>query len=91
MHREDIKAALRKGFGSLSGFETSKGLPAGSVTDVLRGRASSATETAISDALDKPLHVVFPSKYVGPTASQSIKPDDSAANGTAHRLTADVG
>ena len=40
MHPEDIKAALRKRFGSVFAFEDAHDLPRKSVSDFLRGRAN---------------------------------------------------
>ena len=55
MHREDVKAALRKGFGSIFAFERAHALPRKSVSDVLRGRPNQRVATAIERALgDKP-------------------------------------
>jgi len=88
VHSEDIKAALRKGFKSLAAFEIAKGLPTGSVKDVLRGRASAATESAISDALALPLHTIFPRRYAPPIgADSSTFVDSTPQNGDAHRLS----
>jgi lambda repressor-like predicted transcriptional regulator len=67
MHREDIKAALRKKFKTLTAFEQVKSLPVGSVKDVLRGRAVSRTEKAISEAIGVPLAEIWPSRYSAPT------------------------
>lgn len=54
-HPEDIKAALRKRYRSVAAFEREKGLPAKSVTEVLRGRKSARVSTAIEAALIEPL------------------------------------
>lgn len=51
LHREDIKAALRKRYGSVTAFEEAKGLPKKSVSDVLRGRSAAETEQAIVNEL----------------------------------------
>ena len=60
MHREDIKAALRKQFGTMRQFEIANDLPKGSVHDVLRNRRSAKVEKAIETAI---------------AANQSEKPD----------------
>ncbi|HTK34939.1 MAG TPA: helix-turn-helix domain-containing protein [Caulobacteraceae bacterium] len=52
-HREDIKAALRKRYGSVQAFERAKGLPQDSVSDVLRGRTAGKTAAAIVEELAK--------------------------------------
>jgi lambda repressor-like predicted transcriptional regulator len=54
MHPEDVKAALRKRFKSVAAFERAKGLPAKSVTEVLRGRKSARVSTAIEAAITGP-------------------------------------
>ena len=92
MHREDVKAVLRKGFRSLGAFERAKGLPRQSVSDVLRGRASAETEKAIADALKVPLHVLFPRRYDNPKAdASSIITDNKPLERARHRLTETVG
>ncbi len=52
MHREDVKAALRKSFGSIFAFERANALPRKSVSDVLRGRPNQRVTSAIEQALD---------------------------------------
>lgn len=83
-HREDIKAALRKRFGSLLDFERVRGLPANSTKDVLRGRGVAQTEQAISDVMDVPLHVLFPLRHTAPEGEPSTKVDDNTAGQDAH-------
>ena len=51
MHPEDIKAALRKRFGSVFAFEDAHDLPRKSVSDFLRGRANQRVKDAIAKAL----------------------------------------
>ncbi len=53
-HREDVKALLRRRYGSVGAFEQAKGLPRASVSDVLRGRTVARTTTAILEELNKP-------------------------------------
>lgn len=79
-HPEDIKAALRKRHGSMAAFELKRGLPIGSVTDVLRGKAVARTARAIADELGMTTDVLFPGRY------KSHNPDDSAVRRAAHRL-----
>jgi lambda repressor-like predicted transcriptional regulator len=55
MHREDVKAELRKRFGSVAAFERSRNLPAKSVNEILRGRKSARVADAIDDALNEPI------------------------------------
>ena len=51
MHREDVKAALRKSFGSIFAFERAHDLPRKSVSDVLRGRPNQRVTSVIEHAL----------------------------------------
>lgn len=76
MHPEDIKAGLRKRFGTIVAFERAKGLPHQSVTDVLRGRPNARVTRAIEEAL------TFPA----PAGPQSSFTDCSANDADAHRL-----
>lgn len=83
LHREDIKAAIRKEYGSLLAFEQALGLPVNSVTDVLRGRAVAQTRRAIAELLKMPPDKLFTFKR---RPRSSIKADDNAGDATAHRL-----
>lgn len=47
-HAEDVKAAIRKRFGSLTNFETEHNLPAKSVSAVLRGAVSARVAEALN-------------------------------------------
>lgn len=76
MHPEDIKAGLRKRFRTVSRFEREKGLPAKSVTDILRGYKSARVEGAILDALAQPI------------ASESELSEDSRDEASSHRQNA---
>lgn len=53
IHPEDIKAGIRKRYGSVAAFERCNDLPAKSVSDLLRGRVSARVEDAIKKALKK--------------------------------------
>jgi lambda repressor-like predicted transcriptional regulator len=53
MHPEDVKAGLRKRYGTVADFERAKGLPPKSVTEVLRGRAWQRVSDAIECALQE--------------------------------------
>ena len=53
MHREDIKALIRKQHGSISAFERLNGLPAKSVSDYFRGRTSKRVRRAICRIVDR--------------------------------------
>lgn len=54
MHREDVKAALRKAYGSIFAFERMHDLPRKSVSDVLRGRPNQRVASAIERGLATP-------------------------------------
>lgn len=73
MHPEDIKAALRKQFGSVFAFEDAAALPRKSVSDFLRGRPNQR----VRDAIDK---------ILSPAVSELS--DGSCKNASAHRLSA---
>ena len=73
-HREDIKAAIRKKFGSVFNFEDEMGLPRKSVSDRLRGRPNSNVDVAIKKTL--PTLVI----------TQSDKSGSSAEKRLTHRL-----
>lgn len=49
MHPEDIRAAIRKQFGSIQAFVRAKGLPETGVSDFFRGRRS----RRVSDEIEK--------------------------------------
>jgi lambda repressor-like predicted transcriptional regulator len=55
MDPHDIKAEIRKRFGTLAAFERAFKLPAKSVTDVCRSRASSRVEHAIKMVIARPV------------------------------------
>lgn len=81
-HPEDIKAALRKKYGTLVAFERAKELPSNSARDVLRGKTVAKTAVAIADELETSVHVLFPGRFL------SLKRDDNTTDGTVHRLNA---
>ena len=88
MHKEDIKARLRKKHGTLTAFEVARDLPEGSVKDVLRGRSVARTEAEIATELGEPLQKVFPRRYgVRPS---STKVDNSRNKVIAHRLSGEA-
>lgn len=72
MHPEDVKAELRKRFGTVFDFEDKAGLPRKSVSDFLRGRPNRRVSDAIVAAL----------------ATLADKSDGSAAERDSHRLIA---
>jgi len=76
MHPEDIKAAIRKRFISVSAFERRYNLPAKSVHDLLRGRSSARVEEAIKSVISQPV-----SEF-----SKSEHSEYSQKGGNAHRI-----
>lgn len=82
-HPEDIKAELRKRYRSVTKFEETRGLPAKSVADVLRGRAVQRTAHAIAKELGVSVHVLFPGRY-----KVSHISDDSTVDSAAQHLNA---
>lgn len=51
MHPEDVKAAIRKRYGTISRFIEERDLPATGVSDLLRGRTSRRVREAVEDVL----------------------------------------
>lgn len=70
-HREDLKADLRKRFGSIAAFERAYGLPARSVKDVMRGKSRPAVAQAIADALNVHVRYLFPARFKSPNGDNS--------------------
>ena len=54
LHPVDVKAAIKKRFGSVAAFERVKKLPTNGVHDVLRGRTSKRVSKAIESVLIGP-------------------------------------
>ncbi len=52
MHPEDVKAAIRKRYGTISRFIEERDLPATGVSDLLRGRTSRRVREAVEDVLN---------------------------------------
>ncbi|MBS3961461.1 MAG: helix-turn-helix domain-containing protein [Sandarakinorhabdus sp.] len=76
LHPEDIKAAIRKRYGTVRKFERENDLPEKSVSDLFRGRTSERVRHAVETA-------------VTPKKSASVKSDasdDSSASASSHRL-----
>ena len=84
IHREDIKAAIRKQFGSLLAFERIKQLGNRSTTDALMGRRRPSTAKAIADVVGHNVSDLFPGVY------ESAIADDRPAKKNAHRKNAEV-
>lgn len=53
LHPEDVKAAIRKKFGTIARFHAVHNLPARGVQDVLRGRASRRVQDAMDQVLSE--------------------------------------
>lgn len=85
IHREDIKAEIRKKCGSLLAFEESASLGNRSVTDALLGRRRPSTAKAIAELLGKDVHELFPGIY-----AESAFADDSNTHAAAHGLNAEA-
>ena len=63
-HPEDIKAALRKQFGPITAISAGWGLSRAAITNTLgRPDYSTATERRIAEALQVPLHVLWPRRW----------------------------
>ena len=77
MHKEDVKAVLRKRFGSVAAFERAESLSAQSVSEVLRGRPSKRTRDAIERILREQA-----------AAAESIVSVDTHASPAFHRQNA---
>jgi hypothetical protein len=74
MHPEDVKAALRKRFGTVARFIEERQLPATGVSDLLRGRTSQRVRDAVEEVLRE--------------QAESIDLDSSASLDAPHRKTA---
>lgn len=79
-HPEDVKAAIRKRFSTVSAFERRFDLPSKSVHDLLRGRASKRVEDAILSVISRPVS----------DFSKSECSDNSRKDGTPHRINAEA-
>lgn len=73
-HPEDVKAVIRKRFGSMAAFERAERLSTGSVSEILRGRPSARTTKAVERVLREQA-----------SSSESMITVDSASVGTTHR------
>ena len=74
-HPEDIKAAIRKRYGSVKAFVDAQGLPPTSVSDLFRGRVS----RRVTEAVEEVLQTDF---------SESNSVDASSAEAAPHRQNA---
>lgn len=76
MHPEDVKAAIRKRYGSVARFIAIHRLPETSVSDLFRGRKSSRVSKAVEKVLLE--------------NANSIKLDSSGPLSETHRLNGGV-
>lgn len=76
LHPEDLKAAIRKRYGTVRAFERFHGIPINSVPDLLRGRQSAPVTKVIEAFLGTP--------FTLSTESNSL--DCSAVAARKHRL-----
>lgn len=81
IHREDVKAELRKRFGSLEAFCEARGLESQQVRDLLRGKSSTA-RAAVANELG-----IDPDHFVITSGKLPICGDDSDGLANAHRLS----
>lgn len=68
-HPEDVKAAIRKRFGSLTKFEERHRLPRQSVADLLRGRTSARVAAVVNAVLVMEDAVAAPRPSVIPVSA----------------------
>ncbi len=87
MHKEDIKAGLRKQFGSLLAFEVEYGLPHESASQHLRGKSSFRVASAMADALGVEVYDLWPDRYPRPQRRNS-NGKTIPKPGATHRLNA---
>lgn len=84
LHPEDVKAKIRKSYGSLLAFERAHQLGRRSVTDFLIGRGRPSVAKAVAELFGH--DVVFQA----PASDKSACADDSATNADAHRQNAEA-
>ena len=75
MHPEDVKAAIRKRFGTIGNFIKDKELPPTGVADLFRGRSSRRVRDAVEELLQDQ------------ERSNSIDLEDSEPETVTHRLS----
>jgi len=78
LHPEDVKAAIRKRFGSLKNFEFVHGLAQQGVADLLRGRTSARTASVVD--------AVLTIENASVVSVKSKKKDYSQKKAPSHRL-----
>jgi len=80
IHREDVKAILRKRYGSVEAFQEAQGLEGQQVRDLLRGR-SAAARVAVAKELG-----VDPDQLVITSGAVPLCGAHSKRRSNAHRL-----
>lgn len=80
-HPEDIKAAIRKRYGSLLAFERAHGLHRQATSEILRGRPSARTEAAMRKVLEEDARwsVGKPISPASSSAGAGLHPQNSEA------------
>ena len=79
MHPEDVKAAIRKSFGSLAAFAAQHGLHRSAVPKVIRdAHHSQKTEKRVAAALGKSPHVIWPERWASDGTPLPRHPSDTA-------------
>ena len=92
VHREDVKAILRKRYGSLEAFQVAHGLEGQQVRDLLRGKSKTACAAVAEELGVDPEQLVITSGEV-PVCGDSKRSSDAhgqnaaAAGGDSHRLS----
>lgn len=85
LDKEKIKYLLRDKYGSVANFEREKGLPAESVSDVLRGKSIQRTAEAMAQELGVPVtSISAPPRRV----RKSAMTYNTSGNPDSHRLNA---
>ena len=83
MHPEDVKAGIRKKYGSLAAFEAAHKLPTRSAGEVIRGKAVLQTARVIAKELGVSVIEVSPACK---RAYDRLVADYTSANVDSHRL-----
>ena len=73
MRPEQIKAQLEARGSSIADIAREAGISAQNISTTIRGRKYPRIERLVAEALDKPLHIVFPDRYTPPEDYQEPK------------------
>ena len=79
LRHQDIKAGLRKRFGSVAEFERARSFGPGSVSDQFRGRTSARVRKAIAEALGIKLSQVQAAERPGGRDASDISDADATS------------